>query len=179
MKLRFLIIIIVSIVLGACSSGQDVNGVGDSSGSASAKKDSRLINNLMLAMPLDELVRSANHILYGKVADVKGNVGNVGQKLRMPISTVRLDIIESWKGVKDKTITFRSPGAVVNGAAFFSEQMPQFVKGEEVVVFLAEFDAGVFPVGHRQGNFEVKDGIITKNNMKFSEFKNRILSVEE
>src|SRR3989338_4987648 len=63
-----------------------------------------IVSDLMISIPIEELARRANYILYGKITGVTGKVEQVDDKIQMPISTVTLSIIENWKGRRNKEI---------------------------------------------------------------------------
>lgn len=176
-----LLIIAIFILSQACGSGATSGSQEITEGikSNNPEETRRSPYNLMMLIPTEEMVVRADYIVHGKVTDVRGEVEWVGDGLQMPISTVTLDIIESLKGLAGKEIIFKSLGAIIDGQPLFSEEMPQFSLGEEVVVFLVNFGVGIFPVGHAQGKFTVTNNSTPRNGLTLPKFKVEVLNLLE
>lgn len=138
---------------------QDTHLAGDAATELERKPPA---HNLMLDIPIETLARRADLIVYGHVENVEGNVENLSDDIRMPISTVTLQVTKVLKGDAGREVVFKSLGAVIDGLPYFSEEMAQFVKGESVAVFLADFGGTILPVGHAQGKISVSDDPVTQ-----------------
>ena len=145
-------------VFAACAAGTgEKNGSLKNGDEDVGAAPSPPIHNLMFATPLDKLAERADHIIYGQVGEVKGAIESLTPDIRLPVSTVTLNVRENWKGKAGQDLTFKSLGAEIDGTPYFSEEMPIFSRGEKVVVFLADFNGTLLPVGHVQGKIIVNE----------------------
>lgn len=105
---------------------------------------------------LEQMAQKAGHIVSGRCTSVE-----VGQDpaLRIPVTTVTLEVEHSLKGRGGRTLTFRMAGGSSGpGAIRIAGGTPSFAPGEEVVLFLYPTSrAGLTsPVGLGQGKFVVR-----------------------
>ena len=91
--------------------------------------------SLLRAMDVIELARTADRIVIGKVVGV-----NAAWDLqhRRILSTIDVDIEESWKGAAEGSarITIVQPGGRVGELEMTVQGMPSFVAGERSLLFL-------------------------------------------
>ncbi|MCH8335920.1 MAG: glutathione S-transferase N-terminal domain-containing protein [Proteobacteria bacterium] len=74
------------------------------------------------------------------------------------VTRFRFAVAEGLKGVPTDTLEVVLPGGTLDGIRYRITGMPNFVPGEEVVLFLTRPDSAgrVWPVGLAQGGFRVR-----------------------
>jgi hypothetical protein len=102
-------------------------------------------------------VTGAETIVHGRVVEVRSTLGGPRRVIE---SFVTLAVIESLKGAAGATVTFRVPNGQVGRYRRVVIGAPEFVQGDEVVVFLRGRPPGVpSPFGLSQGVYRiVRDG---------------------
>jgi hypothetical protein len=100
-----------------------------------------------------QLVDEASVVVYGRVAEVRGQWTDDRQGID---SLVRLDALQVIKGRAGEQITFRTPGGEAGGRIHLLPGAPSFHEGDLVLVFLGAAGAA-YPtiVGLTQGVFRV------------------------
>lgn len=115
---------------------------------------------LMLRTPPTDLALRAENIVRGRVVSTRA-AWNSGQT--MIYTRVVIDVNTAWKGAKraDDTVALSIPGGEVGETGIWVEDMPQFMPGEEVVVFLESDGAGGERVcAQVQGKFAVIGDVV-------------------
>lgn len=109
----------------------------------------------MVVRPLtfDQLVSQSTAIVYGRVADVRGQWTADRQGID---SLVTVDSIEYFKGGLGETVTVRAPGGQVGTLVHVLPGAPRFRTGDMVVLFL-KTNGPAIPIvtGTTQGVFRV------------------------
>jgi len=100
-----------------------------------------------------QLVDESQIVVYGRVADVRGQWTEDRQGID---SLVRLDALQVIKGRAGEQVTFRTPGGEAGGRIHLLPGAPSFREGDLVLVFLGGGGA-TYPslVGLTQGVFRV------------------------
>jgi hypothetical protein len=88
---------------------------------------------MLRAMSLPELVTSANEIVVGKVVSVSAAWDPSHRKI---LSTIGVQIEESWKGLASGSIAIVQPGGTVGEIEMTVHGMPRFAVGERALLFL-------------------------------------------
>jgi hypothetical protein len=106
--------------------------------------------SLVLALELDEMVRRADHIAVADVVSVRSDWDEKHERI---LTTVQLDVVESWKGPATPAtrITIVQPGGTVGDISMVVFGMSQFKAGERSVLFLRGTMAGAAVLGMAQG----------------------------
>jgi hypothetical protein len=151
---KLIMIVGASLLIASCA-GRAVHEVAGLGSETVNTAPTRPYSNLMFPIPVEKLAERADYVLYGNVETVTGLVEKIAPDISLPVSTVTLNIRETLKGDAGGTFTFKSLGARIDDADFFSEEMAHFTAGETVIVFLKAFDGVVLPVGHVQGKISV------------------------
>jgi hypothetical protein len=115
---------------------------------------------LMLKASPTDLALRAENIVRGRVVSTRA-AWNSGQT--MIYTRVVIDVDTTWKGAKraDDTVALSIPGGEVGETGIWVEDMPQFMPGEDVVVFLESDGAGGERVcAQVQGKFAVLDDVV-------------------
>ena len=100
-----------------------------------------------------DVVRGSHLIVHGIVTDVRGQLAG---PLRTIESLVTIQVIDQIKGDSQATAVFRVPGGQVGRYRRVMVGAPQFIEGDEVVVFLAGRPPVVpMPFGLNQGVYRV------------------------
>jgi len=104
-------------------------------------------------LTLSQLAMSAKSIVVGKIT----NVSYFDAADRSTIYTrITMDVSESLKGTQSGTINFTQLGGVVGDRRVTVSGFPQFVVGQELVLFLNDDPSGtIATVGLGQGKFNV------------------------
>jgi hypothetical protein len=100
-----------------------------------------------------QLVDESSVVVYGRVADVRGQWTDDRQGID---SLVRLDALQVIKGRAGEHVTFKTPGGEAGGRIHLLPGAPSFREGDLVLVFLGGGGAA-YPrlVGLTQGVFRV------------------------
>ena len=118
---------------------------------------------------VQDLARKSEAIVVGEVEEVVSRWDDGGKEIYTYV-TVRVK--DRFKGPKGQaTLTLRQLGGQVGTIASEVPGMPEFAKGEEVVLFLSQKDAAGYPwvVGLQQGKYSV----VTDEN-GFKQVRNEI-----
>jgi hypothetical protein len=117
---------------------------------------------IMVEVPLDEMIASADTIVHGTVvrSAVRVEMRDDGTLEPQTITTIR---VREWiAGQGGETVTLRELGGVWQGGVLRYEGTPEYRVGEEVVVFLArrpEAPNDLRTLGMVQGKFLVRHGV--------------------
>lgn len=105
----------------------------------------------VVPMSFKQIVDEANVVVYGRVAEVRGQWTEDRQGID---SLVRLDTLQVIKGRAGGQVTFKTPGGEAGGRIHLLPGAPSFREGELVLVFLSGSGAA-YPtlVGLTQGVF--------------------------
>jgi hypothetical protein len=109
----------------------------------------------MLATPasVEDLARSSQAVVRGRVARVSSRWSDDQRRI---FTYVDIEPTSVWRGAPGSRVTVLVPGGVVGPIGQRVEGAPAFAKGEDVVAFLSEAEAGTFRVtGLAQGKFTV------------------------
>jgi hypothetical protein len=133
---------------------------------------------IMVKVELPDLVADAGKIVHGIVVGSESRVEDGGAIF----TYTTVDVLEDLLGtVPDDIIVIRNMGGRVGEKSLVVSDVPTFVEGEEVVLFieaaprLEETDL----VGWEQGKFAVKDGMVERTRTTVEEFKSEIRSLLE
>jgi hypothetical protein len=100
-----------------------------------------------------DLVQRAESIVVGTVAEVR----NAQKRAGAPVTLVTVSDLSILKGAADDSITLEFYGGVAGEYAIRVPDMPTFVAGERVVLFIAGNGKNVCPlVGVWQGSFRIR-----------------------
>jgi hypothetical protein len=131
------------------------------------------------ALSADELARSSDVIVVGKVASMKSNW--TADRSRI-VTTVTLQVDQSLKGATGgSTITLVTPGGEVDGVGELYTHSARFARQEDVVVFARRTPKGEFAVtAGQQGKMSIRkdpeSGALTVGGgTTLSEFTRHIL----
>jgi hypothetical protein len=109
----------------------------------------------MVVVPAEfsEMVTASELVVHGRVVGIRPQL--VGD--RWTIETViSVAVLDALKGQPGETVHFRVPGGQIGRYRRFMVGAPEFVSGEEVVLFLKGRPPGVpFPFGLSQGVYRV------------------------
>lgn len=107
-----------------------------------------------IRLDLEQLTRSSDAIVIGKVSRVSSRWT---KDQRLIVTEVAITVSERLKGGAEETVTVVQPGGVVGTVGQRVSGLPQFNKGDEVVLFLEQQSPRAFLVtGMAQGKFRVE-----------------------
>ena len=109
----------------------------------------------MVVVPAEfsEMVTSSELVVHGRVVDIRPQF--VGDR-RTIETVVTVSVLDALKGQPGETVYFRVPGGQIGRYRRFMVGAPEFVSGEEVVLFLRGRPPVVpFPFGLSQGVYRV------------------------
>jgi len=113
----------------------------------------------VVPMSFKQIVDEANVVVYGRVADVRGQWTEDRQGID---SLVRLDTLQVIKGQAGPQVSFRTPGGEAGGRIHWLPGAPSFREGELVLVFLSSGGAALPTlVGLTQGVFHAAPSAAT------------------
>jgi hypothetical protein len=112
---------------------------------------------LLEPMTLDDLAGRADVVLHGRVASVRTISHGPN---RMPVTLAQIEVLEVLAGdlPPRRQIMVTQPGGSAGGVSLEYAGRPQFVSGQEVVLFLVRRTPGQFiTLGLAQGKFDMGD----------------------
>ncbi|HEY2900324.1 MAG TPA: hypothetical protein VGL59_07100 [Polyangia bacterium] len=106
--------------------------------------------SLMVALDLNQLVAHADHIVITDVVSVQSAWDAKHEGI---VSTIQLNVVESWKGpaTPQSRITVVQPGGTVDDITMVVFGMTQFHPGERSLIFLRGRVTAASVVGMAQG----------------------------
>lgn len=120
------------------------------------------------------LASKSDYICRARVLRVTAKREKYDEQAELVMSRIKLEILENWKGQLESGTEIRSFGGVIDGVSYVGSHFPRFFEGEEVVLFLANFEGGIFPVEHVRGKLSLKNGKIKEMKKDLKEFKHAI-----
>ena len=109
---------------------------------------------VLLPADLATIVSDASIIVHGRVVEIRSALTGPRRTID---SFITVAVIETMKGDPGSTVTFRVPNGQVGRYRRILVGAPEFVEGEEVVVFLqGRAPAMPTPVGLSQGVYRVR-----------------------
>ena len=136
----------------------------------------------LTVLPADfsAMVSGSQLIVYGRVVDVRSQAINDRRSIE---SVVTIAVIESFKGSTGSEVAFRMPNGEVGRYRRVVIGVPEFQRGQEVVLFLAgRAPALPMPFGLSQGVFRVThraDGGAVVASLPMSDFARQVRAVTE
>ena len=112
----------------------------------------------MVVVPAEfsEMVTASDLVVHGRVVAIRPQI--VGDR-RTIETVITVAVVDALKGQPGETVYFRVPGGQVGRYRRVMVGAPEFVEGEEVVLFLKGRAPGVpFPFGLSQGVYRVVRG---------------------
>jgi hypothetical protein len=109
----------------------------------------------MVVLPAEfsEMVTSSELVVHGRVVGIRPQL--VGDR-RTIETVITVAVLDALKGQPGETVYFRVPGGQIGRYRRFMVGAPEFVSGEEVVLFLKGRPPAVpFPFGLSQGVYRV------------------------
>jgi hypothetical protein len=118
-----------------------------------------LWGSLVVLMELDELVEASDSIVQGEVESVQSRWEH-----RQIFTYVTIGIADPIKGSRSRTVVVRQLGGKVGSLVATVPGMPEFVRGDEVILFLKDSGNGTYHVvGMNQGRYLVSDRFAVSN----------------
>ena len=120
-------------------------------------------------LSLQDLARKSDAIVVGEVEQTVSRWDDQGKEIYTYVTVRVTDQVKGRKNQKGQkgpeTLTLRQLGGQVDKIASVVPGMPEFRKGEEVVLFLSQKDAAGYPwvVGLQQGKYSV---VTDENGLK-------------
>jgi hypothetical protein len=113
----------------------------------------------VVPMSFSELVNESAAIVYGRVADVRGQWT---ENRRAIDSLVTVEVMTAFKGTPGSTMTFSVPGGQSGRFLSVMPGVPSFSRGDLIVVFLTARGARLpGPTGLSQGVFRAAPDQVT------------------
>lgn len=129
----------------------------------------------VLPMTLVDLTAEAKAVLFGRVVSLSPHWN---ENKSVIYTTVLVEPIEYMKGdLGAKPIAIEVPGGKIGELRLLVSDMPEFVAGEEMVLFLRDEDVRV--VGLRQGVLAVKNGLVQPSGMTVETFTRYVRELAE
>jgi len=125
---------------------------------------------------IKDLTTNAEFVCRARVIKVAAARERYDPTMNLVMSRIQLAITENWKGKLPSTVEIRSFGGVLDGVPYFASELPQFHKNEEVILFLKNFEGGLFPVLHAQGKKTIEGSYIQGTQEKLGDFKDQVLA---
>ncbi len=120
-------------------------------------------------LSLQDLARKSEAIVVAEVEETVSRWDDEGKEIYTYVTVRVSDHVKGQKGQKGQkapaTLTLRQLGGQVDKIASVVPGMPEFRKGEQVVLFLSQKDAAGYPwvVGLQQGKYSV---VTDENGLK-------------
>ncbi|VVB91566.1 Uncharacterised protein [uncultured archaeon] len=130
-------------------------------------------------MSVEDLTKEADIILIGNIVDVQSKWGIQRDKI-YTYSTVSVEKYIKG-GTGEENLTIISEGGRVGELFIWVEDTPTFLKDQTVLVFLKKSGKEYSVVGLSQGEYTLKNGVLTGQNggeeIKLKDFLSQIESV--
>lgn len=123
---------------------------------------------------LKKLISKSDYISHVRISSITSSLEKYGTQLALPMSRIKLEVLQNIKGSLKQDQEIRAFGGQIDGQSLYVSHMPRFEKDEVLVLFLANFNEGIFTVGHGAGKVEVNADGYLKNGKKLEEFINEI-----
>ena len=111
------------------------------------------IASTVVPLSVSDMTGRSRQIFHGVCIEARADIvdGDI-------VTRFRFAVAEGLKGVPTDTLDVVLPGGTLDGIRYRITGMPNFVPGEEVVLFLTRPDSAgrVWPVGLAQGGFRVR-----------------------
>lgn len=135
------------------------------------------VRSLMIPISFEKRVQDADYIVWGKVKKIVSQREQYSPQINLVMSTITIEIVENWKNALAKGSPIKSFGGSLKGIPYYSEDDPIFRKGDELVLFLKEYNGQLFPLYHQQGFFLVVNGQVEADGqaMSVADFKQDVL----
>ena len=115
----------------------------------------------VLRLELPQLVKQSDSIVQGHVEDVTVQWDSTRN---MAYTYVSIAVDDPMKGERRRNLVIRQVGGKVGALTVGVSGMPQFEKGEQVIVFLKTQPDGTFIVlGLNQGKYQITDDFAISN----------------
>jgi len=117
-------------------------------------------STLVIKKSIEELTYEADSVLIGKVKDMESQWNSERTLIYTYITVSVTEYVKRIPEMEEpKEITVKVPGGEVDDIALKVSDTPEFVKGEEVFLFLRLEELPVFRVaGLFQGKYTIEDG---------------------
>lgn len=114
------------------------------------------VASLVRAMDLDELTTSSDRIVVADVSTVHAAWDDAHRSI---VSTVEIDVRETWKGAATagERLSIRQPGGTVGDIEMTVHGMPRFSVGERALLFLHSSHVVGMSQGKRNLRWEATD----------------------
>jgi hypothetical protein len=123
-----------------------------------------------------DLVAACDDVVHGRVVYVHPQWDRTQGSI---VTEVVIEPIEHIlvKGRAADSIALDVPGGIVGDVGLCVPDAPEFILGEEVVLFLKDEDFGI--AGWRQGKYSVEGGIVQREGVPYAQFREKILAVAQ
>ena len=134
----------------------------------------------LIPADFNEMVAGSHTIVHGRVVDVHAQTTTGAA--RTIESVVTIAVIDAIKGAATREVTFRVPGGRIGRYRRVLVGAPEFVDGQEVVVFLSGSSPALpKPFGLSQGVYRVADGVVrgdaSRHPLAISDFVRQVRTV--
>jgi len=109
-------------------------------------------------LSLDDLVKKANRIVIGKVANARTHWSS---DRRLILTTYTIEVAETMKGQTGRTAEFTTIGGKIGDVELHVAGMPNLDPGEDAVVFIEQTRTFSTVVGLGQGKFSIRNGEVS------------------
>jgi hypothetical protein len=127
-------------------------------------------------MSVEDLIRGADIILIGNIVDVQSKWGLQRDKI-YTYSTVSVERYIKG-GTGEENLTIISEGGRVGKLFIWVEDTPTFLKDQTVLVFLKKSGKEYNVVGLSQGEYTLKNGVLTGQNGEEIKLKDFLSQIE-
>jgi hypothetical protein len=118
-----------------------------------------LLATTVQKMDLAELITASDSILQGRVESIEARYED-----KMIYTYISVTVDDPIKGGRRRSVLVRQPGGRIGAKMTWIAGMPQFNRGDQVIVFLRDRQDGTFDVtGLNQGKYDVVNDFIIRN----------------
>jgi hypothetical protein len=131
---------------------------------------------IMTKATMPQLTAGATGIVKGYVTDVVSEWNDE----RTTIFTYTTIVVDQWlKGSGPKAITIRTPGGEVGDVGLWVEDVPVFVRDQDVFAFVKPIEQLPFMQVHglHQGKFTVENGKVIEAGLPVADFVKMVTSI--
>ncbi|NNF06864.1 MAG: hypothetical protein HKN21_08890 [Candidatus Eisenbacteria bacterium] len=117
----------------------------------------------VMRLEVGDLVPKSNQIIRGEVVSVESAWGEWLTQGEVIYSTAIVRVTERYLGQPTQEVAVTLIGGTVNGTTMKASECPQLAPGEDVVLFLLEYEDKNWVTGLDNGKYRVVDDVAINN----------------
>lgn len=121
--------------------------------------------------------KQSDYICRGTITSIKTSRQQLDAQINSVMSDVFIKITKTYKGNLGEEASIRAFGGYLDGTDYYSTDMPRFQVGEDTILFLSNFDGGIFTTNHSAGKLTIINNSILETGQTVQEFESLLLPI--